>query len=153
MDPEAAPDGKAAKKPPGLESFSHEELMAMAEQIKQGKMPEVLQSQLQEHTDANGNPIIDEEGGAVIQPKSGFVVKTKDMKSGTKVFVNMTHHELVEGFQEKPITPEEAAKLGASETGVRIPLSLGSVREDSDKNGSPVQVYDFIFNPETVKNA
>lgn len=126
----------------------------MYEQIKEGKMPEELaRAQAQPHTDANGNPIVDEEGGAVIQPKAGFVVKTKDLKSGTKVFVNMTHHEIVEGFQEKRITPEEAAKLDASETGVRIPLSLGDVREDSDKNGNPVQVYDFIFNTETVKTA
>jgi hypothetical protein len=32
-------------------------------------------------------------------------------------------------------------------------LSLGDVREDSDKKGEPVQVYDFIFNPDTIKNA
>ena len=106
---------------------------------------------MQQHVDANGKPIVDEEGGATIQPNSGFVVKTKDLKSGTKVFVNMTHHEIVEGFEEKRITPEEAATLGASESGVRIPLSLGSVREDFDKGGNAVQVYDFIFNTETVK--
>ena len=63
----------------------------------------------------------------------------------------MTHHDIVEGFAEKRITPEEAAKLGASESGVRIPLSLGTVREDFDKSGNAVQVYDFIFNTDTVK--
>jgi len=50
----------------------------------------------------------------------------------------MTHHELVEGVSEKKITPEEAAVHGASENGIRIPLSLGTVREDSDKKGEPV---------------
>lgn len=65
----------------------------------------------------------------------------------------MTHHELVEGFKEQRVTPEEAAELGASESGVRIPLSLGDVREDSDKHGNPVQVYDFIFASDTVKQA
>jgi len=32
-----------------------------------------------------------------------------------------------------------------------VPLSLGSVREDRDKKGDPVQVYDFIWNTDTVK--
>lgn len=81
------------------------------------------------------------------------MVKTKDVKSGTKVFVNITHHEIVEGLSEKKITPEEAARLNASDTGVRIPLSLGNVREDFDKSGNAVQVYDFIFNTGTVKQA
>ena len=88
-------------------------------------------------TDKNGKPIIDDEGGATIQPQAGFVVKTKD-QTGQKIFVNMTHHELVEGVSEKKITPEEAAVHGASENGIRIPLSLGTVREDSDKKGEPV---------------
>jgi len=65
----------------------------------------------------------------------------------------MTYHELVEPFEEKSIPTEEAAKIDAAETGIRIPLSLGSVREDSDKKGDPVQVYDFIWNTKTVKTA
>ena len=36
---------------------------------------------------------------------------------------------------------------------MRIPLSLGEVKEDRDKKNEPVQVYDFIFNPKTVSNA
>jgi len=74
----------------------------------------------------DGKPIIDEEGGAVIQPNPGFVIKTKD-ETGQKVFINMTHHELVDPFEEKPIPESE-------EKGIRIPLSLGSVREDYDKS-------------------
>jgi len=31
------------------------------------------------------------------------VVKTKDIKSGGKVFINMTHHEVIEPMQEKYI--------------------------------------------------
>lgn len=38
----------------------------------------------------------DSEGGTTIQPKQGFVVKTKD-DSGNKIFINMTSHECVEG--------------------------------------------------------
>ena len=100
-------------------------------------MPEELFSQ-NKYTDEKGNPIIDPEGGAMIQPNPGFVVKTKDLKSGTKVFINMTHHDIVEPFEQKPIPEEDQEKYGASSTGVRIPLSLGDVREDQDKKGEPV---------------
>lgn len=49
----------------------------------------------------------------------------------------MTHHDLVESFEAKPITAEEARKHGTIEQGLRIPLSLGNVREESDKKGDP----------------
>jgi hypothetical protein len=51
------------------------------------------------------------------------------------------------------LTPDEAAKLNSSDVGLRIPLSLGDVKEDRDKKGEPSQVFDFIFNPKTVKMA
>ena len=140
------------QKPPGLEAYSHEEIMEMYKVLAEGKMPEQLADMTQNYCDKDGNPIIDEEGGAVIQPLAGFVVKTKD-QTGQKIFVNMTHHAIVEGIEEKKITAEEAAKLGSSEQGVRIPLSLGNVREDSDKNGDPVQVYDIIWNTKVVEDA
>jgi len=38
----------------------------------------------------DGKPYIDAEGGTVIEPKKGFVVKTKDANTGGKVFINMT---------------------------------------------------------------
>ena len=67
-----------------------------------GKVPPELQSHYENYTDANGKPIIDPEGGAMIQPLPGFVVKTKD-KTGAKVFINVTQHELIDMFEEKPI--------------------------------------------------
>ena len=51
------------------------------------------------HTDADGKPIIDEEGGCTVQPNAGFVIKTRD-DYGTKVFVNVLSHELVEPMKE-----------------------------------------------------
>ena len=63
--------------------------MEMYKQLTSGQMPGAFANAPQNHTDANGNPIIDEEGGAVIQPKAGFVIKTKDTTGG-KVFVNFT---------------------------------------------------------------
>jgi len=50
----------------------------------------------------------------------------------------MTHHEIVEPFEHKPIPVEDQEKYGSSDTGVRIPLSLGEVKEDNDKKGEPV---------------
>jgi hypothetical protein len=65
-------------------------------------MPKELQNYQEKLVDENGKPIVDPEGGAVIQPTPGFVVKTKD-KTGQKVFVNMTYHEIIDEFEEKPI--------------------------------------------------
>ena len=70
-----------------------------------------------------------------MQPQPGFVIKTKD-KNGEKVFLNMTAHELVDEFEEKPIPEGDKEKFGGSDTGIRIPLSLGTKREDFDKKGS-----------------
>lgn len=44
----------------------------------QGQVPTNMGSYEEQYTDGKGNPLIDEEGGAVIQPKEGFVIKTKD---------------------------------------------------------------------------
>ena len=73
----------------------------------------------------DGKPYVDPEGGWLIQPKPGFVIKTKD-KDGQKIFVNMTSHELVD-------PPEKKYMPDSDQPAVRIPLSLGTVREDFDK--------------------
>ena len=65
----------------------------------------------------------------------------------------MTYHDLVDGIEEKAVPTEDAKKYGTSEVGIRIPLSLGNVREDRDKKRDPVQVFDFIWNTDTVKLA
>jgi len=57
--------------------------------------------------------------------------------SGGKVFVNFTSHDLVAGLEEKAITDEDQKKYDTASSGIRIPLSLGGVREDRDKKGEP----------------
>ena len=42
----------------------------------------------------------------MIQPNPGFVVKTKDMLTGGKIFINFTSHDIIEGFEEKAIPKE-----------------------------------------------
>ena len=90
-----------AKKP----DYSHEQLMEMYQKLMKGEMPkelETIYAQNPNYLDANGKPIIDSEGGSIIQPVAGFVIKTKD-NNGQKVFVNMTQHEFIDCFEEKPI--------------------------------------------------
>jgi len=86
--------------------------------------------------DEKGNPILDAEGGWFIQPEKGFVVKTKD-QTGQKVFLNMTSHDHIDPFEERAVPLEQQKEHGTSEMGMRIPLSLGAVREESDKSGAP----------------
>lgn len=81
------------------------------------------------------------------------MIKTKDVKSGGKFFINMTQHSIVDPFETKPITKEQQDEHGAAETGLRIPLSLGDIREESDKKGDPAQVVDIIWAPVTVEKA
>lgn len=50
----------------------------------------------------DGKPIIDEEGGCMIQPNPGFVIKTKSQNYG-KIFVNMCSHEMVDSFERKSV--------------------------------------------------
>ena len=67
-DPKADPGAPgAAPKPPGLENFTHEQILQMYTEMKEGKTPELLKrAQAGQYTDAEGNPIIDAEGGATI---------------------------------------------------------------------------------------
>lgn len=94
----------------------------------------------------DGKPIIDAEGGATIQPNPEFVVKTKDNldTQGLKIFLNMTSHELVDPFEYKDLPGQE-------QPGIRIPLSMGGIREDFDKKGNPCRVVDIIWSPQTTE--
>lgn len=69
--------------------------MQIYQNIQSGNCPPEMRQmfnklQSERGTGNDGQPIIDPEGGTVIQPNKGFVVKTKDVKSGGKMFINMT---------------------------------------------------------------
>jgi ribosomal protein S24E len=102
-----------------------------------------IDQELQSKMEKDGKPYIDPEGGCTIQPNPGFVVKSKDQNE-QKVFVNMTFHEMVDPPEEKHIPDSD-------QPAVRIPLSLGDIREDFDKKGDPWRVLDVIWNPEAIK--
>merc|ERR1740139_923565 len=63
----------------------------------------------------------------------------------------MTQHEVIDPFEERAVPMEHQKEHGCAEVGLRVPLSLGTVREDFDKKGEPAQVYDVVWNPATIK--
>ncbi|CAE8678766.1 unnamed protein product [Polarella glacialis] len=84
---------------------------------------------------------VDAEGGITTQPKAGFVIKTRDMGAGTKIFLNVVSSEHVEAPHMKSFAELEG------EEGCRVPLSVGTGLEDFDKKGEPCMTYDIVANP------
>jgi PIH1 N-terminal domain len=81
--------------------LSEEEMLTLYEEML--KNPEKYSTPMAEpEFDKDGNPIIDAEGGATIQPEKGFVVKSKDQK-GEKIFLNMTSHPLIDPVEQKEL--------------------------------------------------
>lgn len=54
-----------------------------------------------EYLDPNYKMQLDKEGGVVIQPEAGFVLKSKELKSKGKFFVNVVTHPIVDEPEEK----------------------------------------------------
>jgi len=87
---------------------------------------------------------VDAEGGMLVAPTAGFVVKTRDNHSGMKVFLNITSNENIEAPHMQSLVEMD------NQDGVRVPLSVGTPVEDSDKKNEPCVTYDLVANPETV---
>jgi len=87
---------------------------------------------------------VDAEGGMLVKPDPGFVVKTRDNNSGMKVFLNITSNENIEAPHMQSLVEMN------NEEGVRVPLSVGTPVEDFDKKNEPCVTYDLVANPETV---
>ena len=64
----------------------------------------------------------------MITPKKGYVVKTFDLTSREKVFINVCSHDIIDLPEEKDL-PEADGHLA-----LRVPLSLGNPRPDHDKS-------------------
>lgn len=88
--------------------------------------------------------VVDSEGGMLVQPDPGFVIKTHDAANGNKVFINMVSNKNIEAPHMKSFEELEG------EQGVRVPMSVGTAVEDFDKKGEPCIAYDLIINPDVV---
>jgi dynein assembly factor 2 len=89
---------------------------------------------------------LDEEGGVVITPERGYVIKTSDVHSKEKVFINICAHAIIDAPEQKDL-PEDTDSVG-----LRVPISLGPPRPDFDKSkvsleGRICTVFDVIVNP------
>lgn len=44
---------------------------------------------------------LDHEGGVVIEPAQGFVIKSRDIKTKEKFFINVVTHPIIDEPEEK----------------------------------------------------
>jgi len=114
-----------------------------------GDIEQYLQSyeqMLQEGISGGGPQLnqVDAEGGITVRPDPGFVIKTREISSGMKVFLNVVSNEHVEEPHMKSFEELEG------EEGCRVPLSVGSPVEDFDKKHEPCVTYDLVANPTVV---
>jgi len=81
-----------------------------------------------------------------INPKPGHVVKTRNLDTGLKVFINICTDSNIGGPTSKVETVEGKGQ------GLQwsIPYSQSQPREDIDRNGDKCMVYDVIFHPDSL---
>ena len=95
------------------------------------------------------------EGDEIIRPTAGFVVKTKSVDVGSKIFVNICGTPKVPKPSQgaRPAGYETTGSMGdGAKTGAfwSIPYIHTSMRMDRDKDNKPCHVYDILFNNETI---
>lgn len=82
---------------------------------------------------------LDKEGGIVIEPAPRFVMKTCEAKTKEKFFINIVTHPLIDVPEEKFLVDYE------NQPGLRVPMSLGKIKEDSDKSTLFLSLSTIIF--------
>ena len=91
---------------------------------------------------------LEEERGmsvVFINPKPGYVLKTKNTVSGNKVFINICSDDNI----AKPTSKVEKV-AGSQGLQWSIPYSQSQPREDVDKGGDKCMVYDVIFHHDAL---
>ena len=80
-----------------------------------------------------------------INPTPGYVIKSRNLETGKKVFVNICS----DGNVGKPSS--KAERVGGSQgLSWAIPYSQSQPRKDIDRGGDSCEVYDVIFHPDTL---
>ncbi|GIL61383.1 hypothetical protein Vafri_15857 [Volvox africanus] len=159
---------------------SPEELLAMVEFLQQqglnmDQVPSDLKTMLdnvkrQKAAKGGGPPPPPDALTEEIAPAPGFVIKTSEVASGKKVFINVCSSDRVPapGGWSNGMMPDEVAaaldKLQSGENGaaamtpgeveaLRFPLSCGAPRLDNDRKGALCTVVDVVFNSDVVRAA
>ena len=140
LGPDANPSGMKFK--PG-DTLPNGQKMPSMSQIKQylAAVTPITSEQYLKHPDLE----LDEDGGCLIMPDTGFVIRCLEEGTSEKIFVNVCSHPLVDKPEYKDMLVESE-----SEQGLRVPMSLGNIREDYDKSKRPCKTCDVIINPEIV---
>ncbi|XP_022796221.1 protein kintoun-like isoform X2 [Stylophora pistillata] len=85
-----------------------------------------------------------------VNPEGGYVVKTRDLGSNVKAFVNICMNQHIGQASSQYTEREENGKKRAGHQW-NIPYSLSQPREDVDRAGKHCTVYDAVFHPDTYK--
>ena len=80
-----------------------------------------------------------------INPTPGYVIKTRNLATNGKVFVNICSDSHVGKPTSKAEKMEGNAGLAWS-----IPYSTSQPRQDIDRSGEACSVYDLVFHPDTL---
>ncbi|XP_063922562.1 PIH1 domain-containing protein 1 [Zophobas morio] len=84
----------------------------------------------------------------LVKPFPGFCIKTREVGSDSKFFVNICHTDAIP--PPKDITEKELANILESDdiADYRVPMSIGDVRTETDKKGEEARVSDVAIHPD-----
>lgn len=110
----------------------------------------VEETQLPHISLPDGNSLLNSDGsgldqaheGIFIRPQPGFTIKTKSIKQ-QKLFINVTFHDAI----QEPGTKKKLDESGKEVEGLNLPLSMGLIRQCSDREGNECVAVDGILNP------
>ncbi|KAF5293186.1 hypothetical protein FQA39_LY13654 [Lamprigera yunnana] len=82
-----------------------------------------------------------------VVPTPGFCIKSKELTSNTKVFVNVCYSDTIPPPND--ISEEELVLICNTEekSSFRVPMSIGEIMTDTDKNGNMVKITDVAVHP------
>ncbi|BBN18808.1 hypothetical protein Mp_8g05680 [Marchantia polymorpha subsp. ruderalis] len=139
-------------------NMTPEEVKNMTHMMKDPKFMELFADYAKEMSDPNNRKEMEDalreaenrgekvpgfpEDKELLIPSTAFCAKTKNEKTGAKVFINICYSDKI----AKPKGTEAKDKSG---TAWEIPYSLGPAQTDVDKRGAACEVHDFVVATET----
>lgn len=134
--------------------LSRDEVERIGEALKKPEFRKLLIDYVEELQDPKNKQLYQEEitllekergiDVTFIDPKPGYVLKTS-VNGNQKAFINICCNEHISKPSSSPSFQEGTKGLSWS-----LPYSLSSPHEDVDKKGVRCQVFDVVFNPDTL---